>query len=404
MGNASVAPQRRPVTSKWTERDECAAQKLKFAVSGMKGWRPTMEDQHLFSSRLSIAQKITLQDHSIFAVFDGHGGGVTSKYLKDTFLSVFCKRPEMEEYADLSKSGPKSRSDSNGVQLLKDALSATFLEIDTDLMTLHNEQVERGKSAARANNETISSSNTDSSAKKPTPLSQFDRSGSTAVVVLLTPTHIVCANAGDSRAILRRYGCVLPLSFDHKPSNIVERRRIKDAGGFVKKKRVDGDLAVSRAFGDFCMKSNISLHPSQQKVIVDPDFLVYPRDLAGDEFIILACDGVWDVATNETCSDFVQNLLSEGEIDLGSICEEALDTCLERRSRDNMTMMLVGLPALKADMSSKARLNNALWGHRTTRQCKNLTNLTVGAVEAARAVIETQVSNLGVSKPTLFAF
>lgn len=413
MGNnASITPDaatRRPTTIKSTERAECAAQKLKCAVSEMKGWRPTMEDQHLMCSSLTISEKTVLHDHSLFAVFDGHGGGFTSKYLKANFVSVFCKRPELEHYVVLTKSGPHSRSDGNGVHLLKEALSATFLEIDEQLMTLHQEEVNSQKrnNAAETSGESSSTADSPSSTSKKTAVSSpMDRSGSTAVVVVLTPYHILCANAGDSRAVMRRYGRVLPLSFDHKPSNIVERKRITDAGGFVKKKRIDGDLAVSRAFGDFCMKSNESLLPSQQKVVVNPDCIVYPRDLAGDEFIILACDGVWDVATNEKCSEFVQNLLSEGELDLGNICEEALDNCLERKSRDNMTMMLVGLPALKADTSSRARFNNALWGHRTTRQYNELTTATVGTAEAASAAIKAQVSSLrmSASKPPLFAF
>lgn len=406
MGNASVTPtQRRPVTRKWTERDECAAQNLKYAVSGMKGWRPTMEDQHLFSTSLLIAQT-KLHDHSVFAVFDGHGGGFTSQYLKDNFLSIFCNRHEMKEYVGMRKTGPESRSDTRGVTTLVEALTATFIEIDAALMVLHQEHVtlaNEGQSSAADIKVEVSTEDSSSSTKKNKILSPMDRSGSTAVVVLLTPTHILCANAGDSRALVRRHGRVLPLSFDHKPSNLVERRRIVKAGGFVKKRRVDGDLAVSRAFGDFCMKNHPSLPPNKQKVIANPEFLVYPRDHAGDEFIILACDGVWDVATNEKCADFVQHLLSEGELDLGNICEEAINVCLDRNSRDNMTMMLVGLPALKADRSSGARFNNALWGHRAVRQCLQITDATVGTAEAAQAMIVEQVSKLRLSKPTVSA-
>ena len=115
---------------------------------------------------------------------------------------------------------------------------------------------------------------------------RFERSGSTCVVVLVTPSHIICANAGDSRAVLRRNGSVLPLSFDHKPNNVPELGRINDAGGFVKGKRVDGDLAVSRGLGDFTYKSNETLPVNLQKVIPHPEFVVYPR-VKEDEFMIL---------------------------------------------------------------------------------------------------------------------
>ena len=40
--------------------------------------------------------------------------------------------------------------------------------------------------------------------------------GSTAVVAMLTPDHIVVANCGDSRAVLCRGGRAIPLSHDHK--------------------------------------------------------------------------------------------------------------------------------------------------------------------------------------------
>ena len=180
----------------------------------------------------------------------------------------------------------------------------------------------------------------------------------------------MCANAGDSRAILRRNGKVLPLSFDHKPSNLPEKLRIVNAKGEVSGKRIDGDLAVSRALGDFVHKLNRDVSANEQKVVGTPDFTVYPRIHSADEFVVLACDGIWDVATNKECSDYIQYLLSSGETDLGTICEEALDTCLERNSRDNMTIAVVGLPAMKADRSSRAAVVNAFWGQRTMRSAR----------------------------------
>jgi serine/threonine protein phosphatase PrpC len=382
-----------PTTSKYTERETCAAQHISCAVSGMKGWRPTMEDQHLFEFSMNVRfeqnqDNVSLNDHSIFAVFDGHGGSYTSTYLKQNFISVLSLRPELQRYVALPKNGPHSRADANGVQLLKEAVTNTFLRLDELLRELHEQMQKESAPSTPVDVDLAPFACNMSKPTRPVATSPMDRSGSTAVVVVLTPHHILCANAGDSRAILRRHGRVLPLSFDHKPSNIVERRRILQANGFVKRKRVDGDLAVSRAFGDFCMKQQ-TLPP--QKVICHPDFICYPRDLAGDEFIVLACDGVWDVANNDMCSDFIQDMLHEGEVDLGNICEEALDTCLELKSRDNMTILLIGLPALKGDFSSRARFHNALWGPRRTRQYQQWTNTTLGSAEAAREAIVAQV-------------
>jgi len=370
MGNSvdycsRVAP-RKPVTDKSTERCQAndyspnnSKNNLHCAVSSMRGWRPTMEDQHI--QQLHLSEE--LMDHSLFAVFDGHGGGLTSSFLEHTFASVLLKH--LQTYTSLPKRGRKSRANAGGVKLLKAALTRTFLELDRDLESLQQKVTKTVAQRHAEQQQALieSDPNNHVSNSNDYTLLPMERSGSTAVVVLLTPTHIVTANAGDSRAILRRSGRVLPLSFDHKPSDLGERRRILAGGGYVKNKRVDGDLAVSRAFGDYTYKCN-------NRVIVNPDFTVYPRDSKSDEFLVLACDGIWDVASNKECSEYVQNMLSAGVADLGEICEDALDLCLRRKSRDNMTIMVVALPAMKVDQSSRALLNNTLY--RTRRQFQSL--------------------------------
>ena len=75
--------------------------------------------------------------------------------------------------------------------------------------------------------------------------------GSTANACLVTPTHFICGNAGDTRCVLFTGGAPVPLSTDHKPTLDAERKRIQKAGGIVSGGRVNGCLAVSRAMGDF---------------------------------------------------------------------------------------------------------------------------------------------------------
>mmetsp|Transcript_2778 Transcript_2778/g.4234 ORF Transcript_2778/g.4234 Transcript_2778/m.4234 type:complete len:702 (+) Transcript_2778:151-2256(+) len=214
----------------------------------------------------------------------------------------------------------------------------------------------------------------------PTPTDDED-SGTTATLVLLTPKWIVCANAGDSRAVYSRSNHhVVALSYDHKPDDEEEERRITDAGGYVSAGRVEGDLAVSRGLGDFRFKeeeavlsgaageeedhsnnssSNSSntnnnttngnnttgnkpmLKPSDQKVSPVPDIIVQNRDRHQDEFIIIACDGIWDVQTNQECVNMVADIFSEGESNLGLVCEEILDLCLIKGSKDNMTAVVI---------------------------------------------------------------
>lgn len=87
--------------------------------------------------------------------------------------------------------------------------------------------------------------------------------GTTACVLLVTNDLIYCANVGDSRAVLCSDGKAIPLSYDHKPQNDEELARIEKSGHFVEDDRVDGNLALSRAIGDFQYKDKVALSPEQ---------------------------------------------------------------------------------------------------------------------------------------------
>ncbi|CAH3199351.1 unnamed protein product, partial [Porites evermanni] len=93
-----------------------------------------------------------------------------------------------------------------------------------------------------------------------------EMAGTTAVVVILKNQKIYCGNVGDSRAIASKKGAVEQLSYDHKPSNDDETRRIIAAGGWVEFNRVNGNLALSRALGDFCFKKNDKKSAEEQIV------------------------------------------------------------------------------------------------------------------------------------------
>jgi serine/threonine protein phosphatase PrpC len=185
-----------------------------------------------------------------------------------------------------------------------------------------------------------------------------DDSGTTACIVLVTPEHLVCANAGDSRSVYSKTSQkAIPLSYDHKPDDEEEERRIRAAGGYVAGGRVEGDLAVSRGLGDFRFKhmptvlaagsGTGNMQPHDQKVSPVPDIIVQNRNKDQDEFIIVACDGIWDVRSNQDCVDEVASLFEEGETDLGLLSEEILDRCLQLGSKDNMTALVVQFPSQK---------------------------------------------------------
>lgn len=197
-----------------------------------------------------------------------------------------------------------------------------------------------------------------------------DWMGCTAVVCCIDPTQIYVANAGDSRAVLCREGECIPLSEDHKPNMPSERARIIEAGGTVTKQevgpivqfRINGHLNLSRSVGDLEYKKNINLQPDEQMICSTPEVQVVERT-PGDEFIILACDGIWDVLSSEEVVDFIRvRLLSSSRPSksvnsstdpcLSGIVEELLDRCLSRDlakthglGGDNMTAVLVTLTA-----------------------------------------------------------
>jgi len=126
-------------------------------------------------------------------------------------------------------------------------------------------------------------------------------------VVLITKDTIFCANAGDSRAVLYTNDRVHPLSDDHKPDKPTERDRIVKSDHMVADDRVDGNLALSRAFGDFQYKQNSKVTWKDQAVTSFPDVSVTARKSKGDKFIIMACDGIWDCVSNEQCCERFNN-------------------------------------------------------------------------------------------------
>ena len=174
-----------------------------------------------------------------------------------------------------------------------------------------------------------------------------DTSGATAVVVIVKGNKIYCGNVGDSRAVACITGVAKPLSFDHKPANEAESKRITAAGGWVEFNRVNGNLALSRALGDFTFKSNKEKPPEEQMVTAFPDVTV--EDLTmNHEFIILACDGIWDCMSSQEVVDFCRSSLASGQ-EPEEVCEALLQNCLAPDGQmggigcDNMTAVLVCL-------------------------------------------------------------
>lgn len=279
-----------PVTVK--ETSSCNSDFVKVGASCMQGWRINMEDAH--THLLSLAED---KEAAFFAVYDGHGGAKVAEYAGDNLHKKISTHPSYKK-GDII-----------------DAIKSSFLEVDSDMLKDENMRDELA--------------------------------GTTAVVVLIKNGKIYCGNVGDSRAVASVAGQVQQLSFDHKPSNEIETKRIVAAGGWVEFNRVNGNLALSRALGDFVFKKNEKKPPEEQIVTAYPDVIV--KDLTADhEFIVLACDGIWDVMTNDEVVDFVRTRIAS-KMEPEQICEELMTRCLAPDCQmgglgcDNMTVVLVCL-------------------------------------------------------------
>ncbi|KAJ1910301.1 Protein phosphatase 2C 2 [Mycoemilia scoparia] len=284
-----------PITEKHTTSGE--DKRFLYAASAMQGWRVTMEDAHTTLLDISDGEGEN-NGSAFFAVFDGHGGKTSAEYAGKNLHHFIRKRPEFL------------------ARQFEQAIKKGFLDTDEHL-------------------------------QQDSKMIQ-DPSGCTAVCLLITKDNeVYCGNAGDSRCVLGSSGKAIPLSSDHKPNNEIEFRRITEGGGFVEFGRVNGNLALSRAIGDFEFKKNPSLTPEKQVVTADPD--VTKHDLSErDDFIVVACDGIWDCMSNEEVILEVSKQIASG-IPLSTVCENVMELCLAKESHfgglgcDNMTIVIIGL-------------------------------------------------------------
>ncbi|KAJ6088324.1 Protein phosphatase 2C [Penicillium sp. IBT 16267x] len=280
--------------------DDCCI----YGVSAMQGWRISMEDAHAVV--LDLQAKYCNEDNkptppdqrlAFFGVYDGHGGDKVALFTGENLHKIVAKQEAFAK-GDIE-------------QAMKDGFLATDRAILED------------------------------------PKYEEEVSGCTASTSIISKNKIWVANAGDSRSVLGVKGRAKPLSFDHKPQNEGEKARISAAGGFVDFGRVNGNLALSRAIGDFEFKKSPELSPEQQIVTAYPDVTVH-EVTPDDEFLVIACDGIWDCQSSQAVVEFVRRGIAAKQ-DLYRICENMMDNCLASNSEtggvgcDNMTMTVIGL-------------------------------------------------------------
>lgn len=222
----------------------------KFVGASVQGYRKNMEDRILLTP-------LKYLDYYILAVFDGHGGEITADYLLANIKDYFNSSEDFKSYVN-----NKNKTD----DLLKISINDIFHKIDRDLYKFIKGMYNR----------------------------RVGYPGSTATMVLITPEKYVIINTGDSRSFISSFSGEHISSKDHKPNLELERKRIINGGGFVHMDRVNGELAVSRAFGDFQFKNNQN---EKDLVIPTPDIHIETKD--EKKWIFLASDGIYDIFNND---------------------------------------------------------------------------------------------------------
>lgn len=150
-------------------------------------------------------------------------------------------------------------------------------------------------------------------------------------------SSLIVANAGDCRAVLCRQGKAIEMSRDHKPGCVQERKRIEASGGYVFDGYLNGQLNVARALGDWHIEG---LKGSGGGPLSAEPELKSTRLTGEDEFLIIGCDGIWDVFMSQNAVDFARRRLQEHNDPL--MCSKDLvKEALKRKSGDNLAVVVV---------------------------------------------------------------
>ncbi|KAJ3896274.1 phosphatase 2C-like domain-containing protein [Lentinula edodes] len=352
-------------------------------VSENKGTRRTMEDAHSF-----VTDFDNIRGQGFFAIFDGHAGKHAAEWCGNHFheylLDSLRSAPEMavpdllnrtfhEVDASLSQMCEESDGkihsgctavtaflrieDADGHQSFLDLAQSQSPYPESPVATKVQESDEppspHGSSGGSVSGDEVtkpkkkslsdpikkalrslgggSISGAISPARKtqsPTPSSPKESKEKKAVRIPPESSRRVlyCANAGDARGVLCRAGKAVRLTYDHKGSDKQEAKRITDAGGFVMGGRVNGVLAVTRSLGDSSMKD----------FVVGAPYTTETELIEEDEFLILACDGLWDVIGDQAAVNQIKTM-----DDAQSASHHLLRYALNNHTTDNVTVVVV---------------------------------------------------------------
>ncbi|KAG8376184.1 hypothetical protein BUALT_Bualt09G0036800 [Buddleja alternifolia] len=273
----------------------------------------------------SLDQDLTAH---VFGVYDGHGGFQVAKYCRDRLHVVLAEEIGIAKEKLYIETGQCNYEE----EWMKIFLNC-FRKLDDEVGGFDSRDIDSNSPLQPIAPESV---------------------GSTAVVAIVSSTHIIVANCGDSRAVLCRGKIPVPLSIDHKPNREDECARIEGVGGMVINwdgHRVSGVLAVSRSIGDRYLRPY---------VVADPEVTIVPR-AKEDKCLILASDGLWDVMTNDEACDFARRRVllwhkkngggvsRERGMEVDPAAQDAADylseVAFKRGSTDNISVIVIDLKA-----------------------------------------------------------
>lgn len=307
-----------PNSTTQSEYDPFLGLSFKVGVAENKNttFRNKMEDVHTYIA--NFAERV---DWGYFAIFDGHAGKDTARWCGNNLHTLL--EEEIEKSNDNSSSPPSTPI--TGKNDLRDDLYKCFVKADELI-----EKSGQGKSGCTA---AVAVLRWESSIDEPVVHTKTENGGKFDFKP--TENHkrmLYTSNVGDLRIVLYRAGKAYRLSYDHKATDIHEISRIEDNGGLVLKNRVNGVLAVTRSLGDTYMKLLVIGIPFTTATEITPD----------DEFIIIGCDGVWDVMSDSHACKVVLGLFKQGLTPVQAakkLCQLAIDLS----TTDNDTVMVIKL-------------------------------------------------------------
>ncbi|KAJ7977720.1 Protein phosphatase 2C-like protein [Quillaja saponaria] len=266
------------------------------------GPRRYMEDEHIkiddLSSHLGSFYKIP-KPSAFYGVFDGHGGPEAAAYIRKNVMRFVFEEVNFPQTSNV---------DDVFLEEVETSLRKSFLVADLAL----------------ADDCSVSSS-----------------SGTTALTALIFGRLLMVANTGDCRAVLSRKGEAIDMSQDHRPIYPSEKRRVEELGGYIDDGYLNGALSVSRALGDWDMKFPKG---SPTPLIAEPEFrqVVLTED---DEFLIIGCDGIWDVMSSQHAVSLVRRGLRRHD-DPEQCARDLVMEALRLNTFDNLTVIVVCFSSL----------------------------------------------------------